>query len=320
MQQLAGTPPAPATAPPAGVASAARPCCSHDYRRGANDDTLTQLAGCLADLAAAQADAPAAAAAAAAAGEAAGDAPAPAAPAAAGAAPSAAQLADRFLRTVLPKKLDGEKHAPAVFRLCQQVGWAQLQPALAALVQQLAGSGGVYAPTALVHGLLAAVQQQQQPSSAKAAHAALAPCCALLAEAACRDFERGSAPTAGTTAQLLVCLATLGQPEQLQHSQRLVPHAVAHMQACTVPALLHLQQRFGWQAIRPAAEQVVAGCRRDSALLPPGLSLLRQLVELAARSSSSSSRSARRQARRMPARRSRRASIQGRRRPSTTPC
>ena len=216
----------------------------------------------------------------------------------AGGAPTAAQLAERFLRSVLPQRLDGAQHAPGVARLCGRVGWARLQPALATLLQaSMAKTHSLGQATALLQGLLEAHQRQRrrqqqqhqgapQPTAADSstddAHAALAHCCGLLVDAACSKLEAGSAPQAETVAQLLHCLASLGGQQQLQQAQRLLPHAVAQVQACTVPALLRLRRRFGWAAIRPAAEQLAARCAADSAALPPAVSLLRQLAEAAA--------------------------------------
>ena len=246
--------------------------------------------------------------------------------------PSAAQLADRFLHGVLPQRLDVTQHALPVASLCAQVGWAQLQPALAALVQQhMARTRTLGQAAALMHSFLTwlkrraahqpeqqqGVQQepeaqqaavgQPQPGAVAAAGSfaaacgALAPCCALLVEAACSKFEAAgqaqqaqqaqqapgqasvlvAAPSAQDMARLLESLTLLGLPEQLQQAQRLLPHAVQRMDSQTVSAVLRLHRRFGWAAIQPAAEQLVARCESDAALLPHTLSLLRQLAEAA---------------------------------------
>lgn len=225
------------------------------------------------------------------------------------------------------------QHALPVASLCAQVGWAQLQPALAALVQQhMARTRTLWQAAALMHSCLtwlkwraahqpeqqqegqqqleaqlAAVDGQPQPGAAAAAGSfaaacgALAPCCALLVEAACSKFEAAgqeqqaqqaqqapgqasvlvAAPSTQEVERLLESLALLGRPEQLQQAQRLLPHAVQRMNSQTVSAVLCLQRQFGWAAIQPAAEQLVARCESDAALLPHTLSLLRQLAEAA---------------------------------------
>ncbi|KAL4429213.1 hypothetical protein ABPG77_010192 [Micractinium sp. CCAP 211/92] len=86
-------------------------------------------------------------------------------------------------------------------------------------------------------------------------------------------------------AQLLEALAALGGGPQLALAQRLLPHAMADVDASTVQALLLPQRRFGWAAVRPAAQRIVSDCQADSGRLPHSMALLRKLAEAAGESS-----------------------------------
>lgn len=231
--------------------------------------SLAQLACCLADMAAA-----AQAAAAGGARSAAGD----VAPAAA--VRRVVELARRLLSQTLPPQLSAAQHAPAISRLAARLGAAALQPGLLQLVRACVARKGqpVAEAAALLAALAKAPRKLQGPGSAAGpaeAAACVAEMCAAAVEAVCELFEgpaeggRATPPAeAPVLATLLTALCALGTAQQVPLVQRLLPHALAHVQPCTVPALLALQQCFRWAVAGPAAEQLVAGCRADSRQLP----------------------------------------------------
>ncbi|KAL4443372.1 hypothetical protein ABPG75_011109 [Micractinium tetrahymenae] len=281
--------------------------CSHNYSANAGADSLALLTRSIAELAAAQtaaagtvgtaAEAALSAGTGAAALQAAGAATQPA-------AHSAAALSSRCLSDVLPGRLAAAQHAAPLVRLCERLGWEAMRPALLALLQASMGrpEKRVEAVALLLILCKHAAKAAAAPGAAAAAAevACVAGLCQLVATATCALFEQQQQQQAGagpaqrqaplqpaTMAQLLAALATLGGEAQLVLAQQLLPHAMAAVDASTVQALLLLQKRFGWAAVRPAAERLVADCQADGRRLPHSMALLRKLAEAAAGSSTS---------------------------------
>lgn len=293
------------------------------YPSGVAANSLAQLMGSIAELAALEA---------AAVGGAAGVADAKVSTAAAAevkgsgagvaASHSAAAMAARCLTAVLPGRLQAAQHADPTIRLCNRLGWAAMQPALQELLQACFGRPDKRAEAvALLLSLCEhAAKAATAPGAAGAAaeQACVAGFCQLAVSKVCAAIEeqRGQQQRAGmgpahrqaalqpaAMAQLLKALAALGGGPQLALAQRLLPHAMADVDASTVQALLLLQRRFGWAAVRPAAQRIVADCQADSGRLPHSMALLRELAEAAGESSTggaSSRGSAKEQQQAMP--------------------
>ena len=90
-----------------------------------------------------------------------------------------------------------------------------------------------------------------------------------------------SQPSLTTAAvQLLEAAAVLRLPCLLATAQQLLRSAVSHAGQPVVGSALQVHHAYGWEAVRPAAERLVADCTGAGVTaLPHALSLLRRLID-----------------------------------------